>query len=413
MEGLGASAWECPGDIERKEDVTWYLKTSQVALAIAIIRSKPPDKSSKEYAEQLAKAVSGQNSKWKLRVETLEAEVLHLRRQLLLREVSSGFSVENRTSGGLGEAVLPSNTEDCSDHFEDSGCDTSSDHVADTLKTCPSLNYREHNSVNSVSDASSNTLPILTSVSAQSSKSLLSHIQFLQYFIELRKLTEAGGLRTDMKKLGKDGSLIFDSFSRLIDGLVTLYSLPELPFSDVVTQAVCVITRLLSDADLSCLILGRCIKKLEDFVKRLVAIILKNSNLSRFQMQDSISHALVLLGRCSTLRNFTVSLLFREVTQFAEELQHMNEMQAKFSVQYENIFFLCKVLEQLLGRGTEQEKAARSDCDEEKKKILQSLNQAVFHLSDEFPLFCIYLWRLGTLLNAAQIEAVEKTSPAL
>uniref|UniRef100_A0ABM5GCY9 Meiosis-specific protein MEI4 isoform X4 n=1 Tax=Pogona vitticeps TaxID=103695 RepID=A0ABM5GCY9_9SAUR len=369
MEGLGASAWECPGDIERKEDVTWYLKTSQVALAIAIIRSKPPDKSSKEYAEQLAKAVSGQNSKWKLRVETLEAEVLHLRRQLLLREVSSGFSVENRTSGGLGEAVLPSNTEDCSDHFEDSGCDTSSDHVADTLKTCPSLNYREHNSVNSVSDASSNTLPILTSVSAQSSKSLLSHIQFLQYFIELRKLTEAGGLRTDMKKLGKDGSLIFDSFSRLIDGLVTLYSLPELPFSDVVTQAVCVITRLLSDADLSCLILGRCIKKLEDFVKRLVAIILKNSNLSR--------------------------------------------MQAKFSVQYENIFFLCKVLEQLLGRGTEQEKAARSDCDEEKKKILQSLNQAVFHLSDEFPLFCIYLWRLGTLLNAAQIEAVEKTSPAL
>ncbi|KAJ7341675.1 hypothetical protein JRQ81_006195 [Phrynocephalus forsythii] len=41
--------------MEHREDVTWYLKASQVALALAIIRSKPPDKSSKEYAEHLAK----------------------------------------------------------------------------------------------------------------------------------------------------------------------------------------------------------------------------------------------------------------------------------------------------------------------------------------------------------------------
>ncbi|KAJ7341677.1 hypothetical protein JRQ81_006204, partial [Phrynocephalus forsythii] len=228
-----------------------------------------------------------------------------------------------RSSAILGEAGLPSNTDDCSDHFDDSGCDTSSDHVADTLKTCPSLNYRGNGCIGS--DAASSTLPILTSVSMQSRRSLLSHTQFLQYLIELRTLTEAGGLRTDVKKLGKDGSIIFDSFSRLIDGLATSYSLSELPFSDVVTQAICVITKLLSDANLSCLILGRCIKKLEDFVKRLVAIILKSSNPNRFQMQDSISHALVSLGQCSPLRNFTMSLLFREVTHFAEELQHVNE----------------------------------------------------------------------------------------
>ncbi|KAJ7341678.1 hypothetical protein JRQ81_006225 [Phrynocephalus forsythii] len=89
-------------------------------------------------------------------------------------------------------------------------------------------------------------------------------------------------------------------------------------------------------------------------------------------------------------------------------------MQTKYNIQYENIFFLCRVLEQLLETGMSQAMAASSDYkEEEKKKILQSLNQAVLHLSEEFPLFCIYLWRLGTLLNAAQIEAVEKNYSAL
>lgn len=71
-------------------------------------------------------------------------------------------------------------------------------------------------------------------------------------------------------------------------------------------------------------------------------------------------------------------------------------------------------MEQLLERGTGQEKAASSICDEEeKKKFLQNLDQAIFHLSDEFPLFCIYLWRIGTLLNAAEIEtAGERNWPA-
>ncbi|XP_061479152.1 meiosis-specific protein MEI4 isoform X2 [Rhineura floridana] len=398
-------------EIKDKEDVIWYLKTSQLALALAIICSKPPDKSSKEYSEHLAKIVSGQNSKQKLRVEALEAEVIHLRQQLLLNKISSGFCLENRNSTAIGEALPPTHTEDCSGHFEDSGCDTSNDYIADTLETLPTFRHSEHSCNNSASGVSSSALPMLTSCCISTSKSLVFHMHFLQRFLELKKLTEAGGLRTDLKKLRRDFSTISDSFSQLLDGLVASYSLPELPFSHSLTQAVCVITNLLNDAVVSRQILGKCLKKLEDSVTRLVAVVLNSNHLNRFQMLDSISHALVLIGRCRVLRNSIISLLFREVSQFAAKLQHANEIQAKYNIQYENIFFLCRVLEQLLETETEHENAANSGFDEkEKKTFLQNLDQAIFHLSDEFPLFCIYLWRLGTLLNAAQIQTNTKTS---
>ncbi|XP_054827349.1 meiosis-specific protein MEI4 [Eublepharis macularius] len=392
-------------EIKEREDVTWYLKISQLALALAIIRSKPPDKSSKEYTEHLAKIVSRSDSKWKSKVEALEAEVLRLRQQLHLSKLFSGFCLENRNSAIIAETALSTNTEDCADHCEDSGCDVSSNCIADTQENCLTSTQSDCGSNSSTSVILSSAHPILTPCHAFKTDSLVAHMQFLQRFIELRKLTEAGGPRTDLKKIGSDCSKISDSLSQLVDGLVISYSLPELPFSIFLKQTILVITKLLNDADLSSQILGKCFRKLEDSIKRLVAIVLNNSNLNRFQVQDSISHALVSLGKCSTLRNSTISLLFREVSRFAEELQHMNKVQAKYAIQYENIFFLCQVLEQLLERGTEQENAACSVCDEEeKKKFLQNLDQAIFHLSDEFPLFCIYLWRLGTLLNAAEIQ---------
>lgn len=68
----------------------WYLRISRLALALAIIRSKPADRSSREHTEHLAKVVSGQESKWREKVETLEAEVLQLRQKLLLSRICSG-----------------------------------------------------------------------------------------------------------------------------------------------------------------------------------------------------------------------------------------------------------------------------------------------------------------------------------
>lgn len=78
------------GTKARMDDQTWYLRTSKVALALAIIRSTPADTSSREYTEHLAKVVSEQESTWKSKVQALEAEVLQLRHTLLLSRMRAG-----------------------------------------------------------------------------------------------------------------------------------------------------------------------------------------------------------------------------------------------------------------------------------------------------------------------------------
>ncbi|XP_053136418.1 meiosis-specific protein MEI4 [Hemicordylus capensis] len=325
-DGTDVLAFPCGrrAEIKNREDVMWYLKTSQLALALAIIRSKPLNQSSKGYTEHLAKIISGQDSKWKSRVDALEAEVLHLKQQLLLSKISSGLSLENRIPVVIGKTLLI-NTEDCSGHLEDSGCDVSNDFIGDTLEILSTSSHSKGDCNCSAPHVNPLGETILTPC-ADKRISLVAHMRFLQCFLELKNVTEARGLRADVKKLGNDCSTISDSVFLLLDGLVTLCSLPELPFSDVMTRGVCILAQLLSDADLSSQILGKCFRKLEDTMKRLVAVVLNCGRLNRFQVQDSVSHALVLLGQCSVLKKSTVSLLFGELSRFADELQHASEV---------------------------------------------------------------------------------------
>ena len=69
------------------------------------------------------------------------------------------------------------------------------------------------------------------------------------------------------------------------------------------------------------------------------------------------------------------------------------------------------VLEQLLRKETEEGNASRiGHEDQEIKKFLQKHDETILQLSDAFPLFTFYLWRLGTLLNSVDIGTVENNS---
>ncbi|XP_039387469.1 meiosis-specific protein MEI4 isoform X3 [Mauremys reevesii] len=320
---------------DRKEHQAWYLKISKLALALAIIHSKPPEKSSKEYTEHLAKIISGQDFKWRSKVEALEAEVLRLRQQLLLNKICPRFCLENRNPDAFTEILLDQEhinpIINCSSQLEDSGCDVSSDCVFDTVDTSHNFGHSEHSCNTSSCTFNSEVLPILNTHCTSKEKTLAAHMQFLQHLLELRKLTEAGGLKTVFTKLESDCSTISDSVSRLLDGLLTFYKNPKFPVSNFLTEGVSVLINLITDANLSNHVLKMCFEKLEEFKKNLVQVILSNSNINRFQVQYPVSHSLVLLGRCNKLRKSIISLLLSEVNQFADELQqaHQGEQHLK------------------------------------------------------------------------------------
>ncbi|XP_074093454.1 meiosis-specific protein MEI4 [Macrotis lagotis] len=391
------------------EGQKWYLKTSKLALALAIIRSKPPDRSSREHTKHLAKMLSGQDGEWRSKVEALETEVLQLRQKLLLSQICLRPYVKN------GSTTIPLTSKEPEIHqciysqLEDSGCDVLSDNRTDPSE----LSQNVEESFTLSPEISINQMPIVKSHCILQEKALSSHLQFLQHVLELKNLTEAGSLKTDLNKFESDYSTVSDSVSRLLDGLITFYSDPKLLFSNILTEGVCTLTRLIDDCNLSNHILKKCFKKLEEFEKTLVQIILRNSSINRFQVQHYISNSLVVLGKCSYLRKSVLSLLLSEVNNSIDQLRNMHQVQVGYDVtRYENIFSLFWVLEQLLqDRPEDNIMPSIGSAEQETKKFLEHFDQIILHLSDEFPLFTLYVWRVGVLLNSAQIRTVGNNSP--
>ncbi|NXY12753.1 MEI4 protein, partial [Atrichornis clamosus] len=383
-----------------------YLKISKLALAFAIIHSKPPGKSSKEYTEYLAKSVSEQDFGWKWKVEVLEAEVLRLRQELLLNRISPRFCLERKPDTSaetlLGqESINPMNN---SSQLEDSGCDVSNDSAFDSLGIASDFHQSEHN-VNT-SKHWLERVPPLNLCCTSKEQSLTAPVQFLQHLLEIRKLSEGGILQADFSELENDSFTICNSVSQLLDGLTVFYNSPKFPVPNFLTEAVCVLISLITDTKLSNHVLKKCFKKMQEFKKNLIQIILRNSSVNRFQALHSVSQTLGLLGRNNILRNSLISLLLLEVRQFAEQLLQAHQVQSVYDItQYENIFPLCMILEQLLQNETQESNISSSDYEgEEKIKFLKNLDQIILHLSDEFPLFSLYLWRVNVLLNSGQMQ---------
>ncbi|KAM7137246.1 meiosis-specific protein MEI4 [Molossus nigricans] len=391
------------GTKARMDNQVWYLRTAKLALALAIIRSKPADRSSREYTEHLARVVSGQDSKWRSRVETLEAEVLQLRQKLLLSRMCSGLFTRG-DSPSQSQAQEPGNSENTVTVLEDSGCDLSNEQ-----KTEPSEVSQDF--VESWTPTPFPLLPIANK-RATPGNPLSSHMQFLQHLLELKNWAESGSLKTDLSHFENSFSTVSDSVFQLLEGLITFYREPKFPFSSFWTEAVGTLARLISDGNLSNHILKKCSKKLEEFEKTLLQVILKDQRINRFQVQHYVSQSLVTLGSCSLLRKSIIPLLLSEVNSFIGDLDAINQVQTSYDVtRYENIFSLFWVLEQLLQK--ENEEGSTSGVghdDQEIKKFLQKHDEAISQLSDTFPLFTFYLWRLGVLLNSIEIKTVENNA---
>uniref|UniRef100_A0A8C3WPF2 Meiotic double-stranded break formation protein 4 n=1 Tax=Catagonus wagneri TaxID=51154 RepID=A0A8C3WPF2_9CETA len=394
-------SWRPEGTKARMDDQVWYLRTSKLALALAIIRSKPADQSSREYTEHLARLVSGQESKWRSKVEALEAEVLQLRQKLLLSRICSGPIKTGEPSCQL-RAPEPRSSENTSVLLEDSGCDLSSEQRTEPSEMLLCLG---ENSLPTPFPP----LPIVDRYRLAPENPLSSHMQFLQRVLELKNLMESS-LNADLSRFENDFSTVSESAFQLLDGLIAFYREPKLPCSSVWTEAVGTLAKLLSDSNLSKHILKKCSKKLEEFEKTLLQVILKNSRINRFQVQRYVSQSLVTLGSCSLLRKSIISLLLSEVNSFAADLGAINQAQANYDVtRYENVFLVFWVLEQLLQKETQEGNPSRiGHEDQEIKTFLQKHDETIFQLSDAFPLFTFYLWRLGILLNS--VETVEKKS---
>lgn len=183
------------------------------------------------------------------------------------------FSISIDSSSQL-QAQEPGTSENTLTVLEDSGCDLSNDQ-----RTEPSEISQDF--VESCTPSPFPSLPIGKKHCATSENPLSSHMQFLHRLLELKSWTESGTLKTDLSHFENNSSTVSDSVFQLLDGLITFYREPKFPFASFWTEAIDTLARLISDCDLSNHILKKCSKKLEEFEKTLLQIILRNNHINR------------------------------------------------------------------------------------------------------------------------------------
>ncbi|XP_038658749.1 meiosis-specific protein MEI4 isoform X2 [Scyliorhinus canicula] len=353
------------------EDVlTWYLKTSKLALALAVIGSTPPGKSSREHAEHLAKTLGQREVEWKLKAETWKAEVLHLRQELFLSRIKS----VSRSNNGADSAFCIDNPPQDSlefrsesVHLEDSGCDISNGQGSDTRDRLANQSLGYLDSYSRIHEKNKTLVNstlfhpepnISNREELQEKEKVLNfHTQFLQSLIRMRKIATDRTPTAEILTVSSDYSVVTDSVSDLAKSLLVFCTKSRsLPPAPLLRETAQTLVHLLHDGKLPKLVLAQCIKRVDELVKELVKVILENTKVNRNQTELDVSS-------------------------------------------YENVYYLFWMLEQLLQHKTPAEEGVVAVNCVELEKLKQRLDSTILHLSDDFPLFTVYLWRLGALFN--------------
>eukprot|EP00079_Xenopus_tropicalis_P035730 XP_017949501.1 PREDICTED: meiosis-specific protein MEI4-like [Xenopus tropicalis] len=355
----------------------WHMLTAKVALAIAIIRSKPQGKTSREYTEELRASITNENTQnvdWKAKVCTLEAEVLQLRQQLLLQKIQTSSDFENESFKAVGLEPLQCNT-NSGQTEDDSGCELSNEVREDILKAA-------HNSeacIQSCFPSSSIILPTVR-YSPVEEEHMTHQIQFLNHLLGFGKLTATPSL----SNLENECNVVEESVSGLLNGLLGLYKNPKPSVSTFQAKTIGIMTTLLKDSHLSKNLLKNCVNIIETFENRLVQDILSSKGINRLLY--------VHYSREKLVKSW-LSLFFKTLPGC--------QNQSKYDIsEYENMFSILSAVEALLQY--EKENPGTSECElynNETKQFLYNLDQTILSISDDFPLFSLYLWRLGTLCS--------------
>ncbi|KAK6297271.1 meiosis-specific protein MEI4 [Coregonus clupeaformis] len=394
----------------------WGLRKAKLVVAVAIIKSKPPGRSGRRHAEHLANTLSSQTEAWKTKAQKLQEEVLRMRQELLLTQMLSKPKNTSGTEAGgddfkdlLSQDLMgPGLVKDLLNSDMDSGYGMENN-TETLLPTQDSAEPSAQPAFPTV-DTTPPQIPFSSLCEAGSrGKAMLLHMQFLQSLCGLNRLegeamsVEAGGFSLD-----KDRSVVADSVCQLLSCVVSASrDVRLLPPHSLLLQACRVVAQAvdhwLSHRQPSLLF----VTGMEDSLKQLTDVLLCNGQLNRFQGQERLTECLILLGGSSLLRSLLIRHVLSEINRLAEHLWitcqgESSNGPGQFDMSlYENSFYLFWLLEQLLQVRQGPPGATGGTghhWSPEQKALLGRLEHSVLLLSDDFPLYALYMWRIGALL---------------
>ncbi|KAJ8008906.1 hypothetical protein DPEC_G00083290 [Dallia pectoralis] len=387
--------------MERSKDMAdWGVKKAKLAVAVAVIKSKPPGTSGRQHAEYLARMLRSQDEAWKTKYQQLQEEVLRLRQELhlsrmLAKPKNNGDDVCDLLSQ---DPTGPGSSRDLLNSDMDSGCGTD---LTETPRPTP----------DPASPHVTGAPDLQTSgpceAEPQGGDAALPHMQFLQSLLGLSGADGvAAGVEVGELGPGGDGSVVSDSVCRLLTCLVAACGdhTPQPLLGHASRVAARAVDSWLGHRQPPALFAAH----VEGVLEELVGALLRNDQINRFGVQERLAECLVLLGGSCFLRSLIIRHVLSEINQMAEHLWitcqgESSEEPSRFDVsQYENSFYLFRLLERLLqaGQGSPGVRGGTSQPWIPELGALQdSMEQSLIRLSDDFPLFVLYMWRVWPLLT--------------
>ncbi|XP_034556146.1 meiosis-specific protein MEI4 [Notolabrus celidotus] len=376
--------------------VAWIPQKARVALAVSIIKNRPVGMSGREHAEALSCKMRSQDESWKKKAQELQQEVLRLRQESLIARVTSNTKSSTLTAG-------QDNSMDMSqDLFGPGSLACSPDLQADS--ETPELMLQDPQPAPTPPQP-----PVLSSHQGTPHlRPALPHVDFLQSLCALHRVE---GNSRGLESLwfcsdGDAGSVLADSVCQLLKSVVSACrDPPPLGPDDLVLQGCQVVAKVM---DLFCsqrMPSTEFTRRVEESLKELTGILLHGHQLSGLRAAERLMEYLITLGSNSMSKSFLIRHILSEISTLADQLwQAFQGTSAldQFPVdQYQNSCSLFSVVEQLLQKS---KVPCRVELRSDQSGFLRHLEQRVFLLSSEFPLFSIYMWRVGGLLTSSDSE---------
>ncbi|TKS75325.1 Meiosis-specific protein MEI4 [Collichthys lucidus] len=312
-----------------------FLLKARLAVAAAIIKSKPRGVSGRQHAEELAAMLERQDEGWKKKAQELQQEVLRLRQEVLISKVTANANNSMEAAGHgcvCGVCVCVS---DEAEYFcaPSSGHDETMDISSQDLFGPESVGFSDSDTPDLLLDDLRPAIPShqppqppvpSSDDGGPRGKASLPHVHFLQSLCSLHRVEESSrGLESLwFHPDGGVDSVLVDSVCQLLDSVVAACRdhLPLPGPCDFVLEGCRVAAQAMELFCSQRLPSVEFMRRVEEPLTALTGMLLQSNQLSGLRAAEKLMEYLITLGSCSMSQAFLIRHVLSQISALADQL---------------------------------------------------------------------------------------------
>ncbi|CAI5684698.1 unnamed protein product [Oreochromis niloticus] len=295
----------------------WFSMQAKVAVAVALIRNRPPGMSSRQYAEALGCRLRSQDEGWKKKAEELQREVLRLRQEAL---IATATCASKSSTQGADSSRMDDPSQDL---FGPGRVEFSKEPRPDCDSETPELFLHE-------AEPAAASLPPLVPCSHRDEAALHPHVQFMQSLCALHRV-DGNSRAVEALWFGCDGdvgSVLADTVCQLLDSVAAACRDSSTLGSHNLLLKACQIAA--QAMDLYCsqqLPSAELVRRVEEPLRELSGMLLHSDWPDGLEPAEKLMQYVIALGSSRMSASLLVRHILSEIGALADQLWQAFQLQ--------------------------------------------------------------------------------------